>query len=261
MFTSARIVAILLQVVLKVHIVLNCAGLAAFWVAVCAPKGGQVHIRCGKVFVWCVYGMLPLAALIIGYKLLYPLPPGKEPPGGAEERAALASQVRSLHLFLGYGGLLTLACVRQGIRAVQTRSKPEAIRSPFHLTLIYTTAGAGPLVLPLSLGQNAHLLSPVVLIGPVGCFAALRMLRFVRSPRLDPMAWWYEHMGWMLTTGILLHTALASFLIKDTQFRPQGIWSLLFPWVLLPALGLVACEWWKRRYRRGFREGHLTNGK
>ena len=37
------------------HVVVGTIGLVAFWIPVFARKGSRLHIRAGKLFVWCGY--------------------------------------------------------------------------------------------------------------------------------------------------------------------------------------------------------------
>ena len=48
-----------------VHVIFGFAGLLAFWIPVFAKKGGNTHVRYGKVFQWCAYTVLASAGVAI----------------------------------------------------------------------------------------------------------------------------------------------------------------------------------------------------
>jgi hypothetical protein len=243
---------ILLPCVVKVHVVLYATSLMAFWAAVFTRKGGDRHIFFGRVFVWCVYGALTLGTLPLSYNLIEPFVAGAP---SSEPLATIVSRMSRLHLFLLYGWVLTLASVRQGVRAIQTKNHRDAMRTPSHVALAYATVAASFVLFASALALQEPFDSYLFIVSPVGCWLGWSMLRFVGHPRHLP--WWYEHMRCMLTTGILLHMALFAFLLLRFQLFPHGLRGVLFLWVALPLLGLLAGHVWSRFYRHRFGESPL----
>jgi hypothetical protein len=229
--------------VIKVHIALYGTSLVAFWVAILTPKGGRIHVFFGRLFVWCVYGALALALYPMSYKLVRPFLTDELAGQSLLERA---SQLSRLHIFLTYGWVLTLASIRQGVRAVQTRHDPAAIRTPFHIALGYLAIAASFALVAAALALQEPFDSLLFMLSPVGCWLGWTMLRFIRHPGREH--WWYVHLRSMLTTGILLHVALLAFILMQRNLYPQSLQGLLLFWVVLPVAALICGYLWSRRY-------------
>lgn len=166
-----------------------------------------------------------------------------------------APELYGFALFLGYLGVATFAAVRQSVRAVQTRHRPEALRTPFQLALAWLSIGGSVAVIlfALTLWSDA---SPILLaLSPVGIFTGTRMLNLMRNPGAEHMDWFYSHMGSMLGGGIAFHTAFAVFGL-------QRIWGYSFagplgvlPWVLPALIGVPGIFLGRRYYQRKLGRG------
>src|SRR5919199_1676714 len=109
----------LYKLVLSIHVLAGVTGLVAFWTPAIARKGGDTHVRVGRVFynAACVIALtgLAMAAMIV-------IAPA---PGRARVVAA----------FLTYLVIITFAPVHHGVRVLETRRNPETLRTPFHTAL------------------------------------------------------------------------------------------------------------------------------
>lgn len=239
-----------IAVVLWGHIAVAFAGVAAFWVPVLTRKGGSVHQLFGKVFAACAYlvngSALIITALRIGQALSGRVSFAEDPEAGG------------LTMFLGYLAIVTLACIRHAIRAVETRGDPSALRTPFQVMLASATM-LGSLVIALtSLLFWSRLSVLFLLLSPVGLFLGGHMLRVMSRPPAHPKVWVLEHMGAMMGAGIAFHTAFAVFgLGRLFGLAPQGTWWFL-PWILPAAIGIPITILWIRIYRRRIESGGGT---
>ena len=243
----------LITVVLWGHIVVAFTGVAAFWVPVLSRKGGRLHRFFGKVFAWCAYLVNGSALLITGLRL------GQVLAGSVS--FADDPETGGLTVFLGYLAIVTLACVRHGVRAVGTRDDRNALRTPFQITLA-VAAMLGSLVIVLSSVLLWSRLSILfLLLSPVGLLLGAHMLRSMARPPARPKAWVLEHMGAMLAAGIAFHTAFAVFgLGRLFSLAPQGTWWFL-PWIAPAAVGVPLTILWIRAHERRLRKLEPGSGR
>jgi hypothetical protein len=247
------------------HAAVGLAGLLLFWIPVFARKGGWLHVRCGRAFVWCVayVGVTGLIASVWG--LAHPasfLTDAELARLDAEERRLAFERVRFILSITGFLALAVMSAVVLGVRTVRTKEQHERLRSPLLLGLevslaVWSSAlalyGAATLLLCWS---GAHFLPPgsslryglCVLLGAYGLYGALGELSYIRGPRPDPMSWRTVHIECMLGSGGGFHAAF--FLFGAARFLPlEGTGQLLA--ALLPVVaGSVATRWWVRRYER-----------
>jgi hypothetical protein len=261
METLERFMDVLYQWIVRWHAAVSFVGLVAFWIPVFARKGGRTHISFGRVFVLCAYVGVALAGLSITYRLIKPFGPGGAPDELSPSRQAeVASMVRGSRIFLAYLAVITLALVRQGVRAVQTKDDPEAMRTPLHIGLVYGAMGAGLVVLITALATDIPQRGLFLALSPLGPWIGWDMLRFIRNPRPTRMAWWYEHMGAMLGAGIAFHTAFAVFGARQLfGLKPSGALGVI-PWIAPALIGIPISRRWIRYYKRKFGEQSAPEG-
>ena len=241
-----------IAVVLWGHIAVAFTGVAAFWVPVLTRKGGRLHKLFGKLFAWCAYlvngSALVITALRLGQMLTGRVNIADDP------------EATGLTVFLGYLAIVTLACIRHAVRAVETRDDPSAFRTPFQVALATATM-LGSLVIALTaLLFWSRLSFLFLLFSPVGLLLGRHMLRTMTRLSVHPRAWVFEHMGAMLGAGVAFHTAFAVFgLGRLFGLAPQGTWWFL-PWIVPAAIGVPIMILWNRAYRRRFRAPESGGG-
>jgi hypothetical protein len=242
------------RLALLVHIVAGIVGFFAFWTPALARKGGNVHVRAGRIFYWCTAAVvttgLAMAALLWMDPLGIKAHGRTFTPARAEE---IAWRIR-LHVpFLAYLVLITFAPVHHGRRVLETRREPSLLRTPFHTLLSAVTLAAGVGMLVLGIAARMPIFAA---LSPIGMLIGFGQLGFARKPYPTPMAWWYEHMGSMLGGGIAFHTA---FLVLGLQRVVQLDGALaVVPWLLPTVVGIPASEIWTRYYKRKFNETGVT---
>jgi hypothetical protein len=242
------------RLTLAVHIVAGIVGLFAFWTPAIVRKGGNIHVRAGRIFFWCT-AAVALSGLAMA-SLLWVDPLGIKTPGRTfdpHRAEAIMWRIR-LHVpFLAYLVLITFAPVYHGRRVLETRRAPDALRTPFHTVLSGLTLAGGVGMLILGIAARMPIFAA---LSPIGMLIGLGQLGFARKPYPTPMAWWYEHMGAMLGGGIAFHTA---FLVLGLQrvVQLEGAIAVV-PWLLPTIVGIPASEIWTRYYKRRFREAGVT---
>ena len=240
------------NIVLALHAAAGIVGLVAFWTPAVARKGGATHVRMGRLFFMATCVVAVTGTVMAALLLIDPL--AVKAPGASftpERAARVAGQIRMFAPFLLYLVLITFTPVYHGKRVLETRTAPEALRTPFH-TAINVAAIAGSAVM-LILGLWTRY-SVFAALSPIGLLIGWGSLRFARRPYPTPMAWWYEHMESMLGGGVAFHTA---FLVLGAG-RLLGIQitgpAALVPWLLPAIIGIPVSAIWVRYYRRRFGE-------
>ena len=209
---------------LFVHIAFGTVGLVAFWFPIASKKGQRLHRKAGRIFLRCAYVVPGTAIAIATVTIADPF--GTHPedrPSSSTEVAATATAMRISSVFLAYLALVTLASVHHGVRAMETKSNPAAIKTRFHTGLNALAVASSLLVLVLGLTFG----SPALLaLSPLGIYVGARALRYGRRPRKQRMSHWYEHMGSMIGGGIAFYTA---FIVTGVQrfclFRVGDCWG------------------------------------
>lgn len=253
------------------HVCVGFVGLALFWIPVFARKGGPLHIRTGRLFVYCAYyvGVTGLMASI--WALVHPASFFGDPAlqrVAPEQVPYERESARFLFSITGFLALLILAGTVFGVRIVRTRDDHARLASPLVLTLVIalgvwslalTVYGASSLLacyagwhwLPAEAAGRYWINA---ILGVVGVSGVAGDLRYMLRPRATPMAWWYKHMECMLGAGIGFHAAFFVFgTWRLLRIELQGAWQLV-PWLLPFAVGVPAMALWIRYYERKFGE-------
>lgn len=238
------------DVLIVTHIVLGFIGLVAFWVPVVARKGGRLHVRAGRVFLYSAYVVAGSAIALSAMTLVDPFAthPGDRPADPAAVPGA-ARRLREVFVFLGYLGILTLATVHHGVRAIQHGRRRERLATPFHAAVNVAAILAGAAVGALGIARGQIVF---VALAPIGFLVGIPALRYPRRPAKERMGHWYEHLGAMIGGGIAFHTAFAVFGIQRfVDYSLDGV-AALFPWVAPAIVGTIGIAIWQRRYRKRF---------
>jgi len=223
----------LYKLALSIHVLAGITGLAAFWTPALARKGGQTHVRIGRIF-YNATGAVALTGLAMAAMIAVAPTPGRP---------------RVLAAFLAYLVIITFAPVHHGVRVLETRREPEKLKTPFHTALNSAAIVAAIAMIALALAVRQPVFAA---LSPIGLLVGRGNLRYARQPGTGHMSWWYEHMGSMLGGGIAFHTAF--LVIGAERFLSTyltGAYAVI-PWVLPSIIGIPATRIWIRYYRRKF---------
>jgi hypothetical protein len=226
----------LYRLALSIHVLAGITGLAAFWTPALARKGGETHVRIGRIFYNATWGVA-VTGLAMATMIAIAPQPGRP---------------RVLAAFLAYLVIITFAPVHHGVRVLETRRNPAELHTRFHTVLNVTAIVAAVAMIALASVVGRPVFAA---LSPIGLLIGVGNLRYARRPETSHMAWWYEHMASMLGGGIAFHTA---FLVigAGRALGPYltGIYGLI-PWVLPSIIGIPATRIWIRYYRRKFEGG------
>ncbi|HEX8701810.1 MAG TPA: hypothetical protein VF815_23485 [Myxococcaceae bacterium] len=209
------------------HISAGMVAFAALWLPLIGRKGGPLHRRAGWVYVGAMIVSALTGMVISGWRFF--TQQGNPAPA----------------LFLMYVGVLSAASAIMGVRVIRTKARRGALRHPLDL-------GVAGLLLLMALVTGGYGLSvgASLLYGfaPVGLAVGGGQLYFWLRPPQERMAWWFEHMGAMIGSGI--GTLTAMLVVNARHFGGSGFLLALF---LGPTLvGLVGLKLWERYYRQRF---------
>jgi hypothetical protein len=242
------------RVLLALHILMAVVAVGTFWAAGALKKGSPRHVRVGRLYV---LAMVAMCASALGLSVLNIAVPAAVHSleefrargvvlGADMSRATVADLARDFRLnavWLSYAAVQLLIGLRFGMQVVRAR-RISGLGLDTALAALVTVSGIALTV--------AGVLIPHPLIagfGVMGTLSGGRRLFVLLRPSSSPMAWWYEHMGTLLGTGIPLHV---TFLLAVGRHLPgpDGPWRVALSGVVI--LGLPAIVIWIRYYRRKF---------
>ncbi len=244
--------ASLFQTLRWLHIAAGFSALVLFCIPAIARKGGKAHIRAGWFYVVCMSVVVLTAFSMSAMVFVNPLAVRSLlRPLAAEELTNFLRGQRIFAAFLAYLAGITLAAGWQGIWVLRTRRQPQTFRTPFKLVLNALVAMSGLAMLYLGIRYRSAVLMGLSPIGPLVSGGNLRYL--LRGPETK-MAWWYEHLGSMIGTGIAAYTAFLVF--GGSRLFPAIARSQLYAifWVLPTLIGVPAIYLTVAYYRRKFHE-------
>lgn len=227
-----------------VHVVAGFTGLAAFWIPIFTRKGGRHHRLYGRVFKYCAYVVLGAAGLAIAMNLGAALGRGVGPrddPGGF-----------SFAVFLGYLTVVTFIGLRHGVGVLQHKQGLQGMDRPPDRVLAWVAIASSIALVGYTMWYSPPTRIVLYALSPIGVGTGLGILRAIGGRRPERKAWFYEHMGAMIGTGIAFHTAFAVFGASRIFELQLSGWLAMVPWIAPALIGIPAITLWTRHYRRRF---------
>ena len=229
-----------------IHVGAGFVGLAAFWVPVFTRKGASRHRLFGKVFKYSAYIVLTAAFVSVGYHIVDALLRGVS-PGDAPGQFGFV-------VFLGYIAIATAVVLRHGLTVLEHKRSLSEMNRPLDRGLAWTAIGASVVIIAYAVYYNPPNAILLYALSPLGLLIGRGILAAVKAEEGPQRAWFYEHMGSMIGTGIAFHTAFAVF--GSLQLWDLGLsgWIAVIPWVAPTLLGMPAIFIWTRHYQKKFGE-------
>lgn len=226
------------------HVTAGFAGLVVFWIPVFARKGGVNHVRFGKIFKWCAYVVLVLAAVAVTYHFVRFWQDGLRPWTEPDNFGFL--------IFLGYLTIITFASVHHAIGVLVTRKNPDSLRSFVRVATAWLSIASSLFVIAFALIFSPNAKIVLLALSPLGILGGIGTLRYLHGKRISRHAWMYEHIGGMLGAGIAFHTAFAVFGMNQLfEISLPGSLQVV-PWILPAMIGIPAITLWTRSYKKKF---------
>ncbi len=231
------------------HIAVGSIGTAVFWVAALSKKGGPLHRKAGKLFVWSAYVIAATALVSCTWGLVHT----KSFVEGATLSSPQLAQFRLFISLLGVLAFVTCASAILGMRVLWHKNVPDKVLSR-PLAVIYWLQGTSSLgLLALGIGYlSTGFLHPLTyaatVLGIVFTLNAIGEYRYAKSPPSAAKAWLAKHIACMLGCGIAFHTAL---LLAGARRLLEGLLPgalAIAPWILPTIIGMIAITVLTNRY-------------
>lgn len=225
------------------HVIAGFTGLAAFWVPIFSRKGGGRHRLFGRIFKYCAYVVLVAAMVSVAMHWSLALAEGESPSTSPAQFGFL--------LFLGYLAVVTLVSLRHGILVLQNKKDLSRLDTAINRGLAWLSVLSSIVMISYALYYRPSNMIILLALSPVG-FGGFGVLKAIRGRRQEKKAWFYEHMGAMLGTGIAFHTAFAVF--GSSRLFDLGLegWIAVIPWITPALIGIPANVIWTKYYMRKF---------
>jgi hypothetical protein len=228
--------ALALQALLDMHVAAGAVALLVFWIPLVTKKAGPAHRRAGRVYVVAA-ATLAITGLLLCVPLVSSARPGRWHAG----------------VFLAYVSVFAGASAMLGVRALRTRRRTRASRSPIDVVPPSLLVVGGIALAAFGVGQSTVL---YVFFGVLGIVLGLAHLRFWLRPPVHGGEWFLAHMSGMGTSSIATVTAFLVVNARRLGMRTFdfGLWA--GPIAAL-AIGLTL---WRRHYATRFAQEGATRG-
>ena len=226
------------------HIIAGFGGLAAFWVPIFARKGGANHVLFGRIFKYCAYVVTLGALLSVGLHMGMALSRGVTPSNASADFAFL--------VFLGYLAWVTFVGLRHGMAVLQHKRDLGEMNTWLNQALAWLAILSSIDIIAYALIFNPSNKILLYALSPIGFSTGYGILKTIRGQRPEGKAWFYEHMGAMMGTGVAFHTAFAVFGSSGLFDLQLTGFARVIPWLLPTLIGIPAIAIWTRHYKRRF---------
>lgn len=237
------------QTMLYLHIVLGVVALVVFWLPIASRKGGVMHIKAGRIYVWSMYVVSASGILMAVMVLSAPWYFKAELLARANNPAVMLQQIYEFWSLLLLLSVLTFVGVRQAMLVLQHKHDSSVFRRFGYLWLPITLLACALVVLMIaikaSLAAQQTLILHYIFAG-LGTVNGLQMLGFAWQRSPAPKRWLIEHISATLGSGIAVYTAFFAFGARH-WLSFLGQWQLL-SWILPGVIGTFAIFWATKRY-------------
>ncbi len=217
--------------ILTIHIIAGALSLIAFWIPVFIKKGGDIHVKVGKFYVWMMWIVVVTAAMLSVLNIF---------------RGRLIAAA-----FLGFLSVLTSYPLWYGIMILKHKKGISEtnylIRKVLNATLFLGAIGLIVWSLVLQVQGEAILL---LIFGVLGLSSGtLAFENFDKASK--GKNWLFEHLNGMIGSGIAAYTAFLAFggtSLFGNIFKGQIVVIL---WVLPSIIGTFFIMRYKRKLAKG----------
>ncbi|WP_281888527.1 DUF2306 domain-containing protein [Paenibacillus sp. YYML68] len=214
LFTS---LAMLFQVLLKLHVVAGFTALLVFWIPMVTKKGGKVHSRVGWVYVVAM-GLVAVTAVYLGAWRIW------LDPEQTDETVAFA-------YFLLFIAVLSWASCWFGLRVLRFKQRKVLHKQAIDVltSLALLLGGIATSIYGFKVGIPLLQWFPVI-----GIVIGAQQVYYWLTPPRTKLHWWFEHLGSMLGCCIATITAFTVFgapRLLQLEEVPLIVWFI--PTILL----------------------------
>jgi len=212
------------SIILIIHIAAGTISLITFWIPVLVKKGGDLHIKVGKIYVYLMW-VVVITAVLLSLINLY------------DGKYIMAAFLGFLSVITGHPlwyGMIILKHKKVVIPAVQ--------RINTILNWILFLGGAGLLIWSLILKVQGQAIL-LLIFGIIGMSSAAPL---IFRPQKEAN-WLAEHIQGLLGTGIAAYTAFFAF--GGSRFLGHIFTNqlIVIPWILPTIIGVFGIKYYKKK--------------
>jgi len=218
------------KIITLIHISLGALSLVLFWLPVFTRKGGKLHRKIGKWYVYFMWGVVITAAAL-------------------SIKNILIGEITTA-IFLGFLTLITANPLWYGIAMLKNKKGISDTYKQMHfsfniLIILFSVFMLVYAIIAVESGASI-LLSFFALLG---LSSAPQIIRDYKS-QLSDKSWFKEHYQGMIISWIAAYTAFFAFGGRQVfEELLTGYWQIV-PWILPTLIGFVGLRYTRKYYER-----------
>ena len=209
------------------HIIFGSLSLITFWIPVLVKKGGDIHIKVGKIYVALMW-VVVISAVVLSILNVF--------------RGRFISAG-----FLGYLAVITAHPLWYGMTIL--KHKKEMPDSVVKINTIFNwilfLGGLGLLIWSLLLKVQG----PAILLLIFGSIGVISAAPLIFSKKEKKENWLAGHIQGLVTTGIAAYTAFFAFGGATFMGHIFSGSLIAIPWILPTIIGVFVIKKYKRQYQ------------
>jgi len=144
--------------------------------------------------------------------------------------------------------------LRHGLQVLENKKDLTAMNIGFNRFIAWLAIVASTALIIYSIYFKPPNMIVLFALSPIGFGIGSGILKAIKGRRPEGKAWFYEHMGSMIGTGVAFHTAFAVF--GSSRLFDLGLegWIAIVPWILPALIGIPGTAIWTRYYKRKFND-------
>lgn len=213
------------KIVLYLHIISGFTALTVGLIPMIAKKGGLLHIRAGRVYVWAMYLVSASAVLMF-----------------------ILKPYRPFLLFLAFIGIFSFYLTYTGIQATRKKNNLHPAWYDWGITGMALLTGIGMVALSIW-NFSADSTTLGILYAVFGVFTTRLAIHdgqtYLGKTTPEKMAWFFLHMSRIMGAYLATLTAFCVVNAGKVDFIPP-----LVAWIAPGLIGGIGISIWIRFYRR-----------
>jgi len=212
-----------------------------------SKKGSLNHKRFGRAYKNVMYAVAGSGALMASIVMAMPLTIKYE-FANADNAQEIATNLRYFWAFLFYLAILSYTTTRHGNEVLVAKDHRQLLRRPGYVLPIILLAlgGLGLMLIGVQRDSTLH-----IIFGILGLVVSLGMLRYIYKQNISPRAYYLEHIGSMMGSGIGAYTAFLVFGGRHL-LSVTGSYQILL-WIAPGILGSILSYYLTKKYAKAYK--------
>ena len=217
------------KVLLSIHVMAGFISLVCFWIPVFAKKGGNLHVKSGKVYVWMMW-IVTISAILLSFKNAY-----------------IGQYYQAV--FLGFLALITSHALWHAIAILKMKKgfTKGFLKMKLYFSGLIVFYGLGLIITGILIWGNGPYII-MIFFGLVG-FLFFPDFKNTLQKKPKPVSWFKEHFSGMIISGTAAYTAFLVFGAYEYVSQLSQFWQAL-PWILPTIITVVGMKFYEKRYEQ-----------